>query len=80
MTLNKIDKNTPLGEILKIKSAKEILLKYRVPCLSCPMFSLERNITLGEVCALYNLDEKKIISQLQDLLKGRKNKKNKKNG
>jgi len=71
MILGKIDKNTPLKEILKMEFAKEVLLKHNLPCLSCPMFSLEQDITLGEVCALYNLDEKKIISELNDLLKGR---------
>jgi len=61
----KINSKTTLGEILKIKDSEEILHKFGVPCVSCPMAKFEMDtLKIGKVCKMYELDEKKILEEL----------------
>ena len=61
----KITKNTTLDRILKVKGAEEILQKYGLPCLGCPMAQYEiTHLKLGEVCRTYGLDADKILKDL----------------
>jgi hypothetical protein len=61
----KITKKTTLKEILKGKKGEEVLVKYGVPCLSCPMASLEIDkLEIGQVCAMYDLPLEKILKDL----------------
>ncbi len=72
----KVSPKNTLKEILKIKGAKEILLKYGVPCLSCPMAALEiESLKLEDVCKVYGIDLKKIIKEINGLLKKTKSSK-----
>ena len=65
----KITSKTTLEKILEIKGAEEVLAKYNVPCLSCPMAGLELNqIEIGDVGKLYKLETKKIINELNRLI------------
>ena len=61
----KVTKNTTLAKILENKGTSEILVKYGVPCLSCPMASFELDkLEIGQVCKMYGLATKKIIEEL----------------
>ena len=64
----KIIAQTTLEEILAISGSKEILSKYKVPCLTCPMAQYEmQSLTLGDICKMYGLDCPKIITDLNKL-------------
>ena len=66
--MNKITSKTTLEKILKINRAEEILAKYGVPCLSCPMASFEIDkLEIGKVCKMYGLNLKEIIKDLNNL-------------
>ncbi|MBC7074262.1 disulfide oxidoreductase [Candidatus Parcubacteria bacterium] len=76
MGFAKIAKNSTLKEILKIKGAKDILLKYSLPCLSCPMAAFEiENLKLEEVCKIYGLDAEEIVKEINDFLEKKGSKK-----
>lgn len=61
----KITKTTTLAKILDKKGADEVLLRNGVPCLSCPMASMEINkLKIGDVCRMYKLNLAKIIKEL----------------
>lgn len=64
----KITENTTLAEILEIPGAEEILAKYKVPCLSCPMAKFEiQQLKLGEVCKMYGIDTDKLFKEINEL-------------
>ena len=72
-TENKITEDTTLAEILKHPKAEEILSKYNLPCLHCPMAVYEiGTLKIGKVAKMYNLDIKNL---LKDLNKNRRAKK-----
>jgi len=57
--MEKINQNTTLKEILQIEGAQEILTKYNIPCLFCPMASFEiENLKIGDVGRIYGIDSK----------------------
>jgi len=61
----KITKDTLLSKILKYPKVKEILAKYNLPCLGCPMAAFEMGaLKIGEVCKMYNIDLKKLLKEL----------------
>jgi len=60
-----ITKNTILSEVLKGKGAEEILAKYNLPCLTCPMAKFEiESLKLGQVCETYGIDIEKLLKEL----------------
>ena len=60
-----ITKNTTLSEILEKKGMEEILAKYNLPCLTCPLAKFEiESLKLGEVCKMYKIDVKNLIEEL----------------
>lgn len=66
----KVNESTVLSEVLKIKGAEEVLAKHKLPCLSCPMASMELGmLKLGEVCRTYGIDVKKVLQDLKKLNK-----------
>ncbi len=61
----KITKETTLAEILEKKDAEKILVKYNLPCLTCPMAKFElSNLKLGQVCKMYGIDLNKVLKEL----------------
>lgn len=67
----RISKNSTLAEILEYPKAREILAKYNLPCLHCPMAAQEmEKLKIGEVCKMYDIN---LESLLKELNKGRKN-------
>jgi hypothetical protein len=64
----KITQKTTLDKILEKKGGGEVLMKNGVPCLSCPMVSMEMDkLKIGEVCKMYELDLDKILKELNSL-------------
>lgn len=62
---NKIIKNTTIEKILQKEGAMEILAKYNLPCLSCPMaiFEIEK-LKIGDVCKMYGIDADSLLKEL----------------
>jgi hypothetical protein len=66
---NKIKKETTLKDIVEIEGAKEVLVKHKVPCLSCPMANFEiEQLEIGKVAEIYGLDLKQILEDLNSLI------------
>ena len=66
--MTKIDENTTIAKVLEKEGAEKILLKYKFPCLGCPMARYEiDSLKLGEVCNMYDIDIKKLIKELNEL-------------
>jgi hypothetical protein len=58
------DKST-LEEILEFSGAVDVLVKYDVPCLGCPMARLEmQNLNIGQICAMYGIDLENLLKDL----------------
>ena len=64
----KINAETNLGELMAQPRAVEVLARYQLPCLGCPMAAHEiGQLTLGQVAERYGLPLEKIIEDLQGL-------------
>jgi len=58
------DKST-LEEILEFSGAEDVLVKYEVPCLGCPMAKLEmQDLNIGQICAMYGIDGENLLKDL----------------
>ena len=59
--------NTTLERILEIPRSEKVLIKYNIPCLSCPMASMEIDkLKIGEVCKMYGFPLEKILKDLNN--------------
>lgn len=66
----KITKDTILAEILKRPKADEILAKYQLPCLHCPMAAGEiGTLKLGQVAEMYSIDIESLLKELNASLR-----------
>lgn len=66
----KITNKTTLKEIFSKPELFNVLKKYSLPCLSCPLVVQEmENLTIEKVCRLYGIDLKKILKELNEKLK-----------
>lgn len=66
--IKKITNKTTLEKIFKKKGAEKVLAENGVPCISCPMASMEANILeIGQVCEMYELDLKTVLKDLNNL-------------
>ena len=64
----KVTENTILGNVLKIGGAREVLSKYKLPCLTCPMAALEMGkLKLGQVTEAYGIETDKLLKELNNL-------------
>ena len=65
-----ITKDTILADIIKDPKKEEILMKFNLPCLSCPMAASEVGILkLGEVCQMYNIKIEDLLKELNNKIK-----------
>jgi hypothetical protein len=72
----KVTKDTTLAQALKIKGADKVLTGFRMPCMGCPMAAMEmERLKLGEICGMYGLDLKGILTKLNGLSEKPKGKK-----
>lgn len=79
--MKEINSKTTLGEIINIEGVNKILEDFHVPCVSCPFAQFELNsLSLGDVCRLYGINEKKLIEAINDLIKKRSEREGKRNG
>lgn len=61
----KFNKNTTLVEVLKKPGAEKILLKHRLPCLSCPFAESEmEHLKLAEICKMYGINLQALLKDL----------------
>jgi len=66
----KITENTTLAEILKKPELIEILVKYNVPCLSCPFAKTEmENLKIGQACEMYGIKIGVLLKELNEKIK-----------
>lgn len=64
----KVTKNTTLGKILEVPEAKEVLSKYKLPCLTCPMAALEMGkLKIGRVTDAYGIELDGLLKELNEL-------------
>ncbi|MEM2192565.1 MAG: hypothetical protein QW179_01695 [Candidatus Hadarchaeales archaeon] len=69
---NEITEETTLQEVMSYPGAVEILQKYRLPCLFCPMAAMEiGELKIGEVARAYGIDSKALIEDLNKKISGR---------
>lgn len=67
-TKEKITKETVLEEVLKIKGAEDVLERFGLPCLHCPMAKMEIGfLKLGEVCERYGIKAEEVVKELNKL-------------
>ena len=60
-----VNESTTLSDILKIEGAEKMLSKYQLPCLHCPMATMEmEKLKIGEVCKMYGIDAKSLLEDL----------------
>ncbi|MFO7872595.1 MAG: DUF1858 domain-containing protein [Candidatus Undinarchaeales archaeon] len=62
----KFDKDTKLEEVLTPEYA-DILVKYKMPCIGCPMARMEAGqLTLGQIGKNYGLDLEGLLKDLNE--------------
>lgn len=65
------NEETTLKEVLEFSGGEEALLKYKVPCLGCPMAQMEmEELTLKDICAAYRIDLKNLLIDLNLATRG----------
>lgn len=58
-------KETFLNKVLGEDEIEKILVKHKVPCLSCPMLKFEmKNLTIGQICKIYGIDLENLLNDL----------------
>jgi len=68
INMKEITKDTKLSVILKNPKSREILVKYKLPCLGCAFAHMEMDkLKIGEVCEMYGLDLKGLLKELNEL-------------
>ena len=61
----KITLPTTVAEILEHPHGEEILAKYGLPCLDCPLAAREAGaLEIGVVCGMYGIDARELVAEL----------------
>lgn len=61
---------TKLGDVYDIKRGQEILAKFAVPCVTCPMARMELDLlNLGQIAEMYDIDLVGLLKELNELKK-----------
>ncbi len=69
----KITGDTTVAEVMEIPGALEVLTKYGLPCIHCPMAAFEiGQLKIGEVSKAYGLNGEELIKELNKVLKSEK--------
>ncbi|MFA6375779.1 MAG: hypothetical protein WCX69_00050 [Candidatus Paceibacterota bacterium] len=59
------NEKTTLEEIMEFSGVEDVLVKYDVPCLGCPMAKMEmQNLTIGQICSNYGIDQAGLLADL----------------
>jgi hypothetical protein len=65
----RITEKTKLAEVMDLPGAAEILTKYRLPCLRCPLASFEMGeLELGQLARAYGLDLEGLLRELNEVV------------
>ena len=65
----KITEETTLGEVLQHPECIPILVKHRLPCISCPMAQAEMGfLKLGDIARAYGIDAESLIKELNEAI------------
>ena len=65
--MKKITSNTSLSDILESEGAEKILVKYNLPCLTCPFAKMEMDkLKIGQICKMYGIDLKALLKELNE--------------
>jgi len=63
----KYTENTKLSEVLGSPETSRIIMKYKLPCLSCAMAAFEAEIlTLGMISKTYGIDIDNLLKELNE--------------
>ena len=63
----KITKESTLEEVLNHPKGQEVMAKYQVPCLGCPMAAMEmKELTMEQIAQNYDLDLEAILQDLNE--------------
>lgn len=66
----KITKDTTLAKIIGDEKIREVLVKYRLPCLTCPFAEREmENLKIGEICKMYGINLKSLLGDINGVYK-----------
>lgn len=58
----KITAESTLAEVMNHPKGKEIMEKFEVPCLTCPMAKLEMNeLQIGQICEMYGISLEELL-------------------
>ncbi len=69
----KITSETTLEKILKYSQTEKILVKYKLPCLGCPMAVYEMGtLKIGQAAKMYNIDLKNLLKELNAVIGSKK--------
>ena len=63
----KITENTTIEKVLEAPGSEQMLAKYKVPCLTCPMARYEiGSLKLSDVCKVYGINLKNLLKELNN--------------
>lgn len=64
----KYTEDTKLSEVLNSPETSKIIMKYKLPCLSCALAAYEAEIlTLGMISKTYGIDIDKLLKELNEV-------------
>ena len=63
MPIERITKDTTIAEALKFPGAEEVLSKYRIGCIGCPMVSFEK---IEDIAIMHGTDLDKLLKELNE--------------
>lgn len=59
------NEKTTLQEVMELSGVEDVLVKYNVPCLGCPMAKIEmQDLTIGQICSNYGIDQAGLLADL----------------
>jgi len=64
----KITKDMTIAEALKYPGVADVLTRYGVACLGCPMMSLER---IEDIARIHGIDIDRLLKELNDAINER---------
>lgn len=64
----KITKDTTIADALKYPGVADVLTRYGVVCLGCPMMSLER---IEDIARIHGIDIDRLLKELNDAINER---------
>jgi len=67
--MKKINKESTLGEVMKLKGSLEVLSDNNVPCVTCPFAKMEMDkLKVGQICEQYGIDCDLLLTELNALV------------